>query len=461
MLPGPVCFLSSCASDAECADCSNGRTMCDTSTNRCVACTPSNMGACTGMQTCSAAGTCIPMGATCPSSCTMDADCAPCGATQQACNTALGICAECSETDTSACNGNQHCDATGACADNCPTGCTVDADCAQCATAQGAAPACNVATGACGECSGTTPCSGGEICSPQGVCVPICGQAGKPKGVCTEDSHCSGCGADNLACHVPINGGDGRCGVPASGCSDLGMGVAVLPSPWDSITNTCSDDADCSQVGLDLNVGKLLRDLTGLDFINDATTQYPMNACAAVEVGLPSIGSVSCGVCVPCRVDDDCTPIQIDPLVDQMFDGLASIAAKFALDKLFGDRPHVLNLRCENVAGDYGVCVPCLDPSSGCGVSSTTGNGCQNVWECAGGEFCNDQNMCEAVPQSCFIGGMECTGGDVCAWNGGDYCCRPPFTGTQSCTSDGECGSQVCAYNGMGFFCVDPIPSCM
>ena len=458
-IPGKVCFLTSCKGDADCVDCSGNRTTCDTGSSRCVACIPGDPTLCPSGKDCSVAGTCIDPGQTCPSSCTSDGDCAPCAADKQVCDTTLGQCVTCTQLDLSACKGNQFCDAaTGDCKDKCPAACTSDADCAQCSNDKTSAPACNVATGKCGQCSATTACPSGEVCSPQGVCIKTCGVPDRPRGTCTDDAECAGCGADSLACHTPINGGDGKCGIPAAGCSDLGSGNVVLPDPWSSITNTCSDDTDCTGVGLNFNVGKELRDLTGLGFVNDATVQYGMNSCAAVEVGLPGFDPVSCGICVPCKTDADCDPIQIDPLVDQMFDGVSELAARWALDKLYGDNPHVLNFYCQGVAGDYGVCVPCLDPSSECGLSGgTVGSGCTNVFECGGGEFCNN-GMCEAVPQSCFVGGGECTGGEVCAWNGDDYCCRPSGQGTQSCTSDGECsGGDVCAWNGTGFFCVAPI----
>ncbi len=261
------------------------------------------------------------------------------------------------------------------------------------------------------------------------MCVKACGEPNKPKGTCATDADCAGCGADAIACHVPINGGDGRCGVPASGCSDLGNGVTALPAPWSAVTNTCSNDSDCSGVGLDLNVGKLLRDISGISGINDATLQYGMHSCASVSVGLAG-KDYNCGVCVPCKTDSDCSPIQVDPLVNQAFSGLGKVAAKWALDKLYGDKPHVINMYCENVAGDYGVCAPCSDPSSACGVGSTVGSGCTNVWECAAGEYCS-QGKCQQDAPDCFGGTETCSGGTICAWNGDRHCCRTPGTGTQ------------------------------
>ena len=37
----------------------------------------------------------------------------------------------------------------------------------------------------------------------------------------------------------------------------------MLPAPFDKVTNLCSTDIDCASVGIDLNVGAILRDITG------------------------------------------------------------------------------------------------------------------------------------------------------------------------------------------------------
>ena len=75
---------------------------------------------------------------------------------------------------------------------------------------------------------------------------------------------------------MPINGGTGTCGPKANGYSDLGNGVAILPAPFDQVTQTCSKDQDCKDfnAGVDLNVGKLVRDATGLDGIGDGSLHY-------------------------------------------------------------------------------------------------------------------------------------------------------------------------------------------
>jgi hypothetical protein len=460
-VPGPICFLTNCSSNAECHDCSFGRTHCDVAAQRCVTCDPSSGAGCASGLTCTKYGTCAPQGQTCPTdaqgnptvTCSTDQDCASCNPMHQICNATTHKCVNCSSSDVSACQGNEYCSASGSCTLKCPTTCSADSDCAQCGSASAPAHACDLAIHKCAQCSATSPCAGGAICTPQGECMKSCGVSGQPKGTCTADSDCTGCGADLYACETPINGGNGKCGVPASGCSDLGAGTLALPPPWNSVTNTCSSDADCSNVGLNLNVGKILRDISGISAIKDATFQYEMNSCASVTVGLPNSAPVSCGICVPCTTDADCSPIQVDPIIDQMFGGLGGVLAKWVLNQLYGDKPHVLNMYCQNVAGDYGVCAPCADPSSACGVASTTGQGCTDDWQCAAGEYC-DNGQCADVGSSCFGGGSTCPSGKVCAWNGDQYCCRSSGGGTQVCATDAECTApDVCAYNGQGYYC--------
>ena len=84
---------------------------------------------------------------------------------------------------------------------------------------------------------------------------------------------------------------------------------------------------DCSGVGIQYNIGKELRDLTGFDFIEDANIDYGMNVCASVD-----IGGTSCGVCVPCEVDTDCAPIDIDSIRRKTGGSAAQVRA--ALKKL-------------------------------------------------------------------------------------------------------------------------------
>jgi hypothetical protein len=73
-----------------------------------------------------------------------------------------------------------------------------------------------------------------------------------------------------------------------------------------------------------------------------------------------------------------------------------------------------------------------------------------------------------APPPNCFQGGPACPSGQVCSWNGNEasYCCKAPFTGSQTCFSDEECGSGgICGFGGPPenfFWCVTPdSPPCI
>jgi len=77
------------------------------------------------------------------------------------------------------------------------------------------------------------------------------------------------------------------------------------------------------------------------------------------------------------------------------------------------------------------------------------------------GKYFAGREACEPAPvPSCFQGGVECTGGTVCSWNGKEagYCCKQPFKGSETCTTDEECGSgKICGFGGPPdnfFWCV-------
>jgi hypothetical protein len=202
---------------------------------------------------------------------------------------------------------------------------------------------------------------------------------GPQPGVCAADEDCQYCGSgqpeDTWFCkkYQPTDP-QGTCIPTADGCSDLGDGVGVLPPPWDSATQTCSNDGDCVGISIDYNVGELVRDLVGSDALNlgfaqveikDAYIDYLMGECASVELA----ANISCGVCVPCENHADCAPIGLDPLMGQLFadDPLAAIAGVFLLDLLFGSAPsHDLHFYCQPVAAGYGVCSPCGNPLAPC-----------------------------------------------------------------------------------------------
>src|SRR6185312_4231607 len=169
--------------------------------------------------------------------CANSGDCAACDPMHQVCDKGTSKCVACTSVDSSACPAIDQC-VNDACVPACPTSCSTDNDCANCGAAGHFAHACN--NGKCTQCSPTYACSSSQICGPNGVCAAKCGQDGE--GSCSADADCSQCASGNTQCHVPI-GGTGKCGPQAAGCSDLGQGTVVLPSPWDEVTNTCSHDA--------------------------------------------------------------------------------------------------------------------------------------------------------------------------------------------------------------------------
>lgn len=407
-----ICLLSNCSSDAECAACDGGRTHCRLEDARCVACDADTATGCPDGEYCSSYGNCVPEGVTCPTdaqgepqiTCETNADCLACDPMHQVCDPASNTCVACTTADTSHCQSTDIC-LDGRCSPKCPSSCTVDNDCSQCGAPGHEAHACNAHK--CAECSPTYACPAGLECQG-GVCVAVCGSDGE--GACDGDADCATCGGGSTKCHQPLNGGPGVCGVEASGCSDLGQGVVVLPDPWNDYTNTCSNDGDCAGVGVEYNVGKLLRDLTGIDQIGDAVVEYPMSQCAALTVGSDK-NSVSCGICVPCEVDSDCMNLDIDAFAGDLFGGIGSVLASFVLDQLFGNQAHEIHMYCQPVAAGYGVCAPCPGLLSACGEGSAGGGG--------GGSGTCEHEPCDqgtALDPAC-----DACAADVCAVDG--YCC--------------------------------------
>lgn len=421
-----ICLLHNCGEDAHCGGCSDGRNTCLVEEARCVACNSDTGTGCPAGEECSSWGNCVPIGLTCETDehgvpligCDANDDCLACDPMHQICDTAQSKCVACTAADTSACQSTDQCVANE-CSAECPASCTVDNDCASCGGPDAPAHACNAHQ--CAECSPTFACPAGKTCSDQGVCLDVCGSDGS--GACLSDADCSGCGAGNNNCNQPINGGEGTCGIVAGGCSDLGNSGFSLPAPWNQVTNTCSDASDCDGVGITFNVGKLLRDITGIDAIDDANIEYGMNACAAV-----SIGETSCGVCVPCQVDADCESIAIDGVAEDAFGPLGSLAAALLLDQVFGPNDHEIHMYCNPIAGGYGVCAPCPGIIYECGQSGGGGGG--------GGTGSCDHDTCtagSALDPSC----SSCAAA-VCAAD--DYCCNN--TWDDLCISEVE---QFCA----------------
>ena len=321
------CIVQDCSSNLDCATCSEGRNTCSTG-HLCVNCVEDAQ--CGTGLVCSPAGTCVVKTATCPMvggvpsvTCSTNADCAACDATHQVCDTTWQRCVPCTSAYSSGCQATEQC-VNDVCVPLCPSTCVTDSDCASCGAAGDAAHACNAGT--CAQCSPTYPCPSGTSCSqPNGACVVQCGQNGV--GTCSINNgnkDCANCGGGATQCHADIGSTTGTCGPAAAGCSVLGTGI-VLPAPWNEVTNTCSNDADCSSVKITLNVGTL----TGMSALDWLSYGYPMSACASY-----TIAGQTCGVCVPCHTDADCQPIEAV---------LISIP-----------------MTCANIAGDYGICSPSL-----------------------------------------------------------------------------------------------------
>ncbi|MEZ4220827.1 MAG: hypothetical protein R3B13_07830 [Polyangiaceae bacterium] len=464
--PTGICLLNNCSSDDQCVGCSFGRDKCDVPNNRCVACDAKTGQGCATGEKCTSFGTCAPGDLTCPTdgqgqptiTCKTTPDCAACDPLHQVC--VAGKCQACSPSDMQGCTGADVCK-QGACVPKCPGSCTTNADCSTCDLGGKTAKYCE--NHVCVACTATAGCDPGLSCQ-KGQCVKPCGIPGggtAPVGGCQQDAECYGCGnteaTEKWQCKLPVNSNQGTCVHPAAGCTDLGG--AALPPPFNSVTNTCSKDADCANVTADFDVGKAIKDLIGSDKIlgvkiNNSVLKYPMKACASVE-----LFDKKCGLCVPCKTDAECTPIDLDPIVTDLFKGdpLATIAAAFLMDQLFGKEKHQLHMQCQPVAAGYGVCVPCSNPTKGCGAGSgTTSNGNCDHDACTKGAALDPTcDLCTAavctVDQFCCRAGWDdlciklantvcpvtCTGGAKCTHN-------PCKLGTPMNSVCSECVNAVC-----------------
>jgi hypothetical protein len=454
-----ICLLNNCKNDKECEGCTADRNTCKVDEGRCIACDPTTQTGCKEGETCTGFGICAPISKTCATddkgnpviTCTKNEDCLACSPKHQVCDLTDGACKACTETNTSHCLQSEICD-EGRCAPKCPKACLVDNDCGFCGSDDKPAHACF--NHKCAQCSDTYPCPAGEFCE-EGVCVKPCGIYDSP-GACQTDDDCKWCGAgaegtgtaDPWTCKFPINGATfGKCAPEATGCSDIGAGVAVLPEPWSKATNLCSDETDCSGVGIEYNVGKLVKDLVGGDTIDvgfaeiqiqDANVFYGMSSCASVDI----IQNISCGVCVPCQVDADCAPIPVDQLVFDLFKGeaLAQIAGALLLDLLYGsENEKNLNFFCQNVAAGYGVCIPCGNPLQPCGKSEPPP---------PGGGSC-DHTVCETGgpldPGCSDCAKAVCTADAYCCTTAWDEQCKAEVKDNCATSCDGG-GTSFCGH---------------
>jgi hypothetical protein len=484
-----ICLLNNCSDNTHCVGCPDGRDTCLVAENRCVACDPNTQEGCAPGEECSGFGICVPTGLTCPSDnagnpevvCTANSDCLACSPQHQVCDTVTAKCQACIETNT------QHCLSSDICVDNdndgrpetcspkCPQNCDADNDCSLCGGPGNEAHACFQHK--CAECSDTFPCAAGFECT-NGVCTPPCGLPGDEAGTCTANEDCQFCGETmgTWDCKTPVNDPThGFCAPPANGCADLGTNVAVLPPPYDGFTQSCSSDGDCAQAqaGILYNVGKALRDLLGTNELNlgfhqapiqDANVFYAMPICADIQI----TETISCGICVPCKQDSDCMPINVDNVLIDMFSGdvFATLAGAFLIDLLWGDNEdHNLNFFCQQIAGGYGACIPCGNPLSPCGNSGGgggMGGTCDHpVCEVGGPltDMCSTcaADVCAADPFCCGANNgtwdaacintanAECN--NICA--GGGACAHTPCeigaTGTPLSESCSQCVADICA----------------
>ena len=444
-----ICILNNCDLDRDCADCSESRTVCSQKEHRCIACGP-NAGnkSCKPGQYCTKYGDCAPNGVQCPEdangvptiTCKNNADCGACGPQYKVCNTGTGKCVGCLPDNTVNCQSTDVCK-DDKCVPKCPKDCNEDSDCESCGIPGKEAHACN--RHICAECSPSKECPNGGRCDyDHGVCIKPCGLGRPGKSNCTENAHCEGC-QGTTTCDLPVNGGEGTCAAPVAGCSDIGIGggkgIFVLPDPFGRYTALCSNDNDCANVSAELNVGKILRDLTGLSAIKDGSISYAMHACAAV-----TILKKSCGVCVPCKQDTDCQDIDATQVAGDIFGPLGSVATKILLDKAFGPNDHKIHMYCQNVAGDYGVCAPCSNILSRCAVGGEvppTGPCDHDVCQEGGPLGINCQDTC--VAEVCLKDPYCCTK----EW---DYQCK---INVDLYCKQKTCEPDKCIFREAGWYC--------
>jgi len=440
-----ICLLNNCTDDSDCGNCSDTKTTCYAAEKRCVACGPNAGGkTCKAGQYCTQYGNCSSNSTKCAEdgsgaptiSCNNTADCGACGPKFQVCDTTAHKCVGCSATNTTNCQSTDVCTTAGTCVAKCPATCRQDAECGQCGATGKEAHACNLHI--CTQCSATMACPNGGKCDlTHGTCSAPCGIT-SGKSDCETNDNCSGC-KGVTSCKVPVNGGTGACAAPANGCSDIGKGIIVLPDPYSRVTQACSNDADCSGVSVDFNLGKELRDITGLSLIKDGNFPYSMHACASVEVL-----DKSCGLCVPCKQDADCTDVDITRVAGNIFGTIGSVASKLLLDKAFGPNDHKIHMYCQSVAGDYGACLPCSNPLARCAQTDAavpaTGT-CDHEICDVGGPLGQQCDPCVA---------SVCAKDPWCCTNQWDLQCK---TDVDLYCAKKTCEPDKCVYRTGGWYC--------
>lgn len=440
---GTICLRVNCDLDRDCKDCESNAKVCNQKEHRCIACGPSAGGkGCTQGQDCTQYGDCV---ATSTPTCSVDAagdptvtcksdnDCGRCDPKHRACDTASGKCVGCTSTSHKMCQTTDTC-ADEKCQPQCPDGCAKDSDCAHCGGAEGVPAKHACVSGQCGFCNDKIACPAGLTCDLNvGSCIKSCGKPdGLRVGTCENEAECVNCENGAKKCKIPLNGGLGECAFPAAGCEGLGTNV-TLPAPFDRVTQTCSNDAGCSNTSADLNVGKLLRQITGLNVIKDASIRYPMHACASLRITGTGDNQIRCGVCVPCKKDADCTPIDVMQVTSEMFGPLGSIAAAILLDQIFGPSERKLYMHCSQLGDSLGYCAPCPNFLTRCGRSA---EGPDPNAKC-------DHSVCtEGGPLKADASCEEDCAAEVCAED--PFCCNGKWD--QSCIKKVPrlCKKKVC-----------------
>ncbi len=447
-----------CDQDDECGDCPGDQTVCDKTSHMCVACGPNAGGkTCKPGKECSQYGYCVSAGSACAVDgagvptfeCQDDSACAACSPDYRVCNTTTKKCGKCNPgaapAPGSLCQATEACSPEGTCEPKCPENCASNGQCSQCGDEGG--PAANVCTrGACSECnptSGDNVCGNGKKCGDNGACQPKCGDNGQEPRECAADADCTHCsevaqeengagegvegaeGAPAVAwsCKKAIGAPKGLC-VPnlsggETGCQALA--AQILPSPFNKVTTLCEDDGACANAGATFNVGGLLGKLTKLPGIGGGNIVYPMKRCAKMEI----LGNdLPCGVCVPCKEDNDCNDINVIESIGSIFGPVGSLVSRVLESAIFGDDPPIIHMTCAKVLGDFGACVPCSSLLTACGDKVPKGTdggidgpdscaGRDRGWYCSGldrrvGVFCKGDGSSTTSPYYCTSPDVNC-----------------------------------------------------
>jgi hypothetical protein len=203
---------------------------------------------CSAYGACVAEGQTCPMGENgLPDiSCSSNADCGACDPLHQVCDPAWNRCVACSPSDTGACSPSDIC-VQGACAPACPADCQSDLDCASCGGPGHYAHACNA--GSCAQCSLTSPCPGSLVCNAQGLCEDPVSEGGGGGDPGSGGGDPGSGGADPGTGGGDVGEGGGPV---ADTCHDLcTAGEAMEPSCDPCAADLCAADPYCCSTAWD------------------------------------------------------------------------------------------------------------------------------------------------------------------------------------------------------------------